>query len=39
MTTKTHRSPVSEFRLLTMPLVVFLLVFLGFPAIDRKSVV
>lgn len=33
MTTKTHRSPVSEFRLLTMPLVVFLLVFLGFPAI------
>lgn len=33
MTTKTHRSPVSEFRLLTIPLVVFLLVFLGFPAI------
>jgi multiple sugar transport system permease protein len=33
MTTKTHRSPASEFRLLTMPLVVFLLVFLGFPAI------
>jgi multiple sugar transport system permease protein len=33
MTIQTHRSPVSEFRLLTIPLVVFLLVFLGFPAI------
>ncbi|MEW9612445.1 sugar ABC transporter permease [Shinella sp. S4-D37] len=32
MTTETHRSPVSEFRMLTVPLVVFLLVFLGFPA-------
>ncbi|HEV7320490.1 MAG TPA: sugar ABC transporter permease [Ensifer sp.] len=33
MTALTHRSPVSEFRLLTIPLVAFLLVFLGFPAI------
>lgn len=33
MTTKTQPSSVSEFRLLTIPLVVFLLVFLGFPAI------
>ena len=33
MTIETHRSSVSEFRLLAVPLVVFLLVFLGFPAI------
>jgi multiple sugar transport system permease protein len=33
MTTLTRRAPTSEFKLLTTPLVLFLLVFLGFPAI------
>ncbi|PWK67632.1 sugar ABC transporter permease [Aminobacter sp. AP02] len=33
MTTLSQRSPSSEFRLLATPLVLFLLVFLGFPAI------
>ncbi|GAA2813379.1 carbohydrate ABC transporter membrane protein 1 (CUT1 family) [Aminobacter aminovorans] len=33
MTTISQRAPSSEFRLLAVPLVLFLLVFLGFPAI------
>ena len=33
MTTQTQRTSVAEFRLLAVPLVLFLLVFLGFPAI------
>ncbi|WP_395446359.1 carbohydrate ABC transporter permease (plasmid) [Aminobacter sp. UC22_36] len=33
MTTFSQRAPSSEFRLLAVPLVLFLLVFLGFPAI------
>ncbi len=33
MTTLSQRAPSSEFRLLAVPLVLFLLVFLGFPAI------
>ncbi|WP_048645774.1 carbohydrate ABC transporter permease [Nitratireductor soli] len=33
MTTPSQRAPSSEFRLLAVPLVLFLLVFLGFPAL------
>ena len=33
MTTLSQRAPSSEFRLLALPVVLFLLVFLGFPAI------